>query len=732
MNRHVTTMVLSAAMLIASGMAFAESDQGHWYKCNTHAHTAAFKRSDADAPPMEVAEWFKNHGYQCLVITDHEHLTDVRDINRSLGDGAFLVLQGQEITQVVADTSHRNGLRHAHVNGIGTSEVILPLGFEQSWRPGDPYASPWKGGTMQESFRRNVGEVRARGGVPQVNHPNGEFSVLFEHLTDLDGPYLMEIWGAGNASLGGIGDAGEIGIPVEQLWDKLLSAGRVVWGVASDDSHEYHGFDQFRSSAPGRGWIVLRAPALTREAVMAALSSGAFYASNGVAIDRYEVSGQRIEIEIQIPTFGPAKKPAADRFRTEFVGKDGAILAVTHGTRPSYTFKGGEAYVRAVITDSDGRKAWTQPVFRDGRKLGEVAAVFVQGSFDAAANARDNASLKTTVDADGTVHVSSLSIPFSSLASEQARKNFIAMTVGRTPLLSAEMDISERRRIVDEQMGKTVERWRSRFPVTITHETMGGVRTDVVVPAEGVAEKNRNRVLINLHGGGFVFGARYGGQAESIPIASLGRIKVVAVDYRLAPEHKFPAASEDVAKVYSALVKDYEPANIGIYGCSAGGILVAQSVAWLEAQGLPRPGAVGMFGAGALIPTPGDSNFIAPMLMGVNAIAPEDPKKYLAYFDDPTLNVRAPLVSPAYSPSVLARFPRSLLISGTRSYDLSAVVYTHAQLVKAGVQADLHVYEGMRHCFLNGDDIPETREAQDVISRFFDRNLGKEAAGREH
>jgi carboxylesterase type B len=102
---------------------------------------------------------------------------------------------------------------------------------------------------------------------------------------------------------------------------------------------------------------------------------------------------------------------------------------------------------------------------------------------------------------------------------------------------------------------------------------------------------NRGRVLINLHGGAFLWGAHSGGLVESIPVASVGKLKVISVDYRQGPEATFPAASEDVAAVYTALLKRYEPQNIGIYGCSAGGVLTAQSVAWIAAHGLPRPGA---------------------------------------------------------------------------------------------------------------------------------------------
>ena len=105
---------------------------------------------------------------------------------------------------------------------------------------------------------------------------------------------------------------------------------------------------------------------------------------------------------------------------------------------------------------------------------------------------------------------------------------------------------------------------------------MGGIVVDVVTPAEGIAPENADRVLINLHGGGFVTGARSASLVESVPMAALMRIKVISVDYRMGPEHQFPAASEDVAAVYRDLLKQYDADHIGLYGCSAGGLLAAR------------------------------------------------------------------------------------------------------------------------------------------------------------
>lgn len=157
-------------------------------------------------------------------------------------------------------------------------------------------------------------------------------------------------------------------------------------------------------------------------------------------------------------------------------------------------------------------------------------------------------------------------------------------------------DIAETRRTSDERAAPLLAKMREMYPVRSNHAVMGGVPTDTYEPEQGIAPENKDRVLINLHGGGFVTGGgSVGGALESIPLAGTGRIRVISVDYRLAPEHKFPAASEDVAAVYRELLKTYRPKNIGIYGCSAGGMLSAQAVAWFQKAGLPRPGAIGVF-----------------------------------------------------------------------------------------------------------------------------------------
>ena len=363
--------------------------------------------------------------------------------------------------------------------------------------------------------------------------------------------------------------------------------------------------------------------------------------------------------------------------------------------------------------------------------LGTVAA-------SATPAAGDYQSLQTPelVERDGTVHVPALDVPVSSYMSEQAKARFIEDA--RRPPSSGARNIDELRRQFEENDRPRLERSRALYADDIREQRFGGVRTRVITPQREIPQRNRNRVLINLHGGAFAVGADLRGLIESIPVAGSGGIKVISVDYRQGPENRFPAASEDVAQVYRELLKTYQPRNIGIYGCSAGGVLAAMAVAWIQRQKLPTPGAVGIFAAGAFggfYDPPaapgswgGDSRFTTPPLIGHKPI-PADPKQtapsasylsgYLSHAD-----LSDPLVSPALSPNVMARFPPTLLITGTRAYDMSAAVQTQRVLTKVGVEADLHLWDGMGHCFFIDVDLPESQEAFAVMTKFFDTHLG--------
>ncbi len=326
------------------------------------------------------------------------------------------------------------------------------------------------------------------------------------------------------------------------------------------------------------------------------------------------------------------------------------------------------------------------------------------------------------VQPDGTVTAPALSIPFSAYASPEARAFFPKMLAAGAKAPPITGPIADSRAFYDRMNSDRAARMQKMYAVTIHAATIAGVGADVVLPAQGVAAQNQHRVLINLHGGAFLWGAHSGGLVEAIPIASVGRIKVITLDYRQGPEHTFPAASDDVEAVYRALLKQYRPDQIGIYGCSAGGILTGEAVARLIHDKLPVPGAIGTF-CGALLDIDGDSSFTGPVLNGQGVPAHRLMLTDLPYFHgaDP----RDPLVQPGLSPALLARFPPTLLITGTRDMTMSSVLASQQRLDKAGVPTELHVWEGMWHSFFSDPQLPESQDAYRVMARFFLQHLGR-------
>jgi monoterpene epsilon-lactone hydrolase len=345
--------------------------------------------------------------------------------------------------------------------------------------------------------------------------------------------------------------------------------------------------------------------------------------------------------------------------------------------------------------------------------------------------------LPVRVGDDGTVLVSGFALPPSPAWSTQARKVFLkrftsppvrGLEPAEDPGRSAEerwLAAQGRYRTGMEQLHeRLVARLRRRHDVQIEESLIGGVRTQVVNPSGGV--RDPSRVLVNLHGGAFVGGAEYCGLVESIPIATTGGWKVIVVDYRQGWEHRFPAASEDVSAVYRELLETYDSGHVGLFGYSAGASLVAQSIAWFGAHDLPVPGAAAMCSGGAGQGfVGGDAAYLGTIAMGDPAPsergAEVDSIGRFGYFAGTDLN--DPLISPGAYPDVLALFPPTLLLSGTRSFDLSDASRTHRGLLNAGTASELHVWEGMWHCFAYHDDMPESQDAYRTINGFFGRAL---------
>ena len=342
----------------------------------------------------------------------------------------------------------------------------------------------------------------------------------------------------------------------------------------------------------------------------------------------------------------------------------------------------------------------------------------------AAGGAADLSAQKAPfVSLDASAHLRAFTLPYSNFASPEAKAGYAQLFATDHHAPPADADIATRRAYYDRFNSALARRAAEIYPVRIEHKVFGGVRAEVITPKEGVAANERYRILINLHGGAFLWGEGSGGEIESIPIASVGRVTVITIAYRQGPEYKFPAASQDVATVYRMLLKDHDAKKIGIYGCSAGGILTAEVVAWLQKEHLPMPGAVGIFCASAG-KFGGDSVRLAPELAG-QAPLPGSTKGKLSftpYFSEASLT--DPLVLPMNSKQVMAHFPPTLLLAGSRDFAVSSVCQTDIELTKAGVKTELHIWDGLWHSFFNNPDLPESKEMYSIVMSFFDRNLG--------
>lgn len=325
---------------------------------------------------------------------------------------------------------------------------------------------------------------------------------------------------------------------------------------------------------------------------------------------------------------------------------------------------------------------------------------------------------KVAVEVDGTVHIPELTVPTSEFLSPEA-KAYVAQHL----LDMQNPDKVKQVNGVPVFMASMLERDRELFPLDRQDTKIAGVHVYDYSPKSGLKPQNNRRVLINLHGGGFSGCWPGCAELESMPIAFLMGIRVVSVDYREGPENKFPAASEDVASVYKELLKTRKPEEIGIYGCSAGGMLTAMSVAWFQKHDLPAPGAIGIYCASAGS-FGGDANYVA-MPLGEARMpgASRRDLKQIGYFSN--ADTEDPLVSPIVSRDVMAKFPPTLLISGTRDFAYSGALFTDEQLSKLGVPVELHIWEGLFHGFFYNAEIPESKDAFQVMIRFFDKRLAK-------
>lgn len=324
-------LILSIFVIITlSFFSNAQNTEKKWYKGNTHTHTL---NSDGDSTPDEVARWYREHGYHFLVLTDHNFLTNVDALNALHGaDEQYLIIPGEEVTDKYAK-------KPIHVNGLNLETLVLPQG----------------GNSVVETLQRNIDAVNDVGGLPHINHPNFGWAITAAEMAEVQRYKLFEVFN-GHPLINNFGGGGMPGL--EEMWDIILSSGKLLYGVATDDAHHFKSPWNRNAAAPGRGWVVVRADSLNAATIIAALASGDFYSSTGVSLKDYQVDGEQIVIDIE------NNRGHQQRFNTLFIGENGEILKTDVENPATYLFKGNEKYVRAKIIDSNGNVAWTQPVMR--------------------------------------------------------------------------------------------------------------------------------------------------------------------------------------------------------------------------------------------------------------------------------------------------------------------------------------------------------------------------------
>jgi hypothetical protein len=300
-----------------------------YFKGNTHCHST---NSDGEISPAEVGEYYKAIGYDFLAITDHFHLTEPVEYSQPSG---IAPLPGAEF----------GGIRLADTVGLWVNRAYERLSceaFHDECPIGDVY-------------QKNIDNILNAGGVPILCHPFWHWTFDYEKIKAVTGWKHFELC---NASP----DCNAMPIPgyapAEAMWDKLLSNGQRVFGVASDDAHKYTAPYTPTKALGGRGFIMLKADGLGSAALRKAFEAGQFYSSTGAELKEYSLTENSIKVAVNI-----TKDEEVCSF--EFFGFNGELLQHSVGSEAEYNFRGDELYIRIRIATTTGHWLWTQPIFLD-------------------------------------------------------------------------------------------------------------------------------------------------------------------------------------------------------------------------------------------------------------------------------------------------------------------------------------------------------------------------------
>ncbi|HUS28415.1 MAG TPA: CehA/McbA family metallohydrolase [Kofleriaceae bacterium] len=311
-----------------------EDPAATWLRGSTHVHSKP--SGDSNVPTPDVEAWYEKHGYDFIVLTDHNRVTVSQTTK-------VIVIPGIELTMNPQRCEPPgDGTCRIHINGLGVT--ARPEG-KLDWPDRSKH-------DRIELYAKAIETAQGLGtAVVQINHPNWHWGMTPELLAELGrrGAKLVELenvqftkWNAGDQDHPS----------TEAEWDAVLNAGITMWGVASDDAHDYQADGRGKYPAGG-GWVVVKARR-NPQAILDALAAGKFYSSTGVSLTRADVDHDELVVEV-------ASEPTRT-YTITFI-ENGTPVATVNGlvARRALPSKG---YVRAVITRDDGKKAWVQPVRR--------------------------------------------------------------------------------------------------------------------------------------------------------------------------------------------------------------------------------------------------------------------------------------------------------------------------------------------------------------------------------
>lgn len=393
-KQNLLGLFVGILFLLFSGCNQTPKETTKWFKGNLHTHSYW---SDGDDFPEMIMDWYKSNGYHFVVLSDHNilangekwklipqgfiYLEAFEKYQKKFGQDwvqyeedtgrihvklktlqeyrpvfeekdEFLILQGEEITD-----SYLGAPLHMNVSNI--KQLIEPQG----------------GSSVVDVLQNNINElIRQKEllGIPMIihiNHPNFHYAISAEDIMQLEGERFFEVYN-GHPAVNNYGDSLHLG--TEEMWD-LINISYIqnnkpmMYGIATDDSHNYHLFGNEYSNA-GRGWIMVRTDSLTSTSLIQAIDAGQFYASTGVVLEDLSLINNMLEIKISAES--------DVEYEIQFIGvfagsRDTDILQTVNGTEASFLISGDILFVRAKIISSKLKSnpyqvdefeiAWTQP-----------------------------------------------------------------------------------------------------------------------------------------------------------------------------------------------------------------------------------------------------------------------------------------------------------------------------------------------------------------------------------